>query len=55
MLLVLWSGKHCNLADPDNLLWDPARCQNPFCSLACPDGNFAALARNSQARKVAEV
>lgn len=56
VLLVLWAGKHANLSDPDNLMWDPDRCQNPQCPLACPDKTFAALAHNSaDSRSVAEV
>ena len=55
VLLVLWCGKHANLSDPDHLMWDPSRCQNPLCPLACPDGTFEALARNSGSRRVAEV
>ena len=56
VLLVLWCGKHANLADPDQLLWDPSRCQNPLCPLACPDQTFEVFARNSAgSRRVAEV
>jgi len=51
VLLVLWAGKHANLVDADNLLWDPARCQNPFCPMACPDKTFEALARNSAGKR----
>lgn len=56
VLLVLWCGRHANLADPDGLLWDPDRCQNPHCPLACPDKTFEALARNAARRSnLAEV
>jgi len=47
VLLVLWAGKHIPLADPDDLMWDPSRCQNPLCALACPDRTFEALASHS--------
>jgi hypothetical protein len=51
VLLVLWNGKHTNLTDPDHLLWDPSRCVNPGCMLACPDKTFEALARNSAGKR----
>ena len=50
VLLVLWCGKHANLADPANAMWDVERYQNPLCPMACPGGTFEALARRSKAR-----
>ena len=47
VVLTLWSGKHVLLNDPDGLMWKPSRCQNPKAPLACPDGTFEALAKNS--------
>ena len=28
VLLVLWTGRHVNIADRDGALWEPGRCQN---------------------------
>ena len=40
VLLVLWTGRHVNIADRDGALWEPGRCQNPTCPLECDAETF---------------
>ena len=55
VLLVLWCGKHANLTDPGNAMWDVTRCSNPWCAMACPGGTFEALARRGAGGAGAEL
>ena len=38
IVLVLWSGRHVNLTDPDSTMWAINRCQNPDCPMGGHDG-----------------
>jgi len=55
VLFVLWCGRHANLTDPTNAMWDVKRCQNPWCAMACPGGTYEALARKGGSGPAAEL
>ena len=57
VILVLWSGRHFNISDPNGSLWDVHRCRNPECrrssfQVASRDGdrvcNYCGVVQNAR-------